>query len=183
MAFPGVVVGQPMRHVKDGQMPAWVFVHAYRGAHKMRPERARRDLQGESAPFDGVVGVDPAFLLDAQDVANPAAAVGDKSAAGLDRRHREGGIVGRPVSLASQRLAAAIVVMPASASSFGSRCCKVRKARSERSVRLGRIGRDMADAELRQRAPDLGLHALRHPLPGLGRLEIVDAAVGAELAE
>ena len=41
----------------------------------------------------------------------------------------------------------------------------------------------MADAELRQGAPDLGLYALRHRLPGLGRMEIVAAAVGIELTE
>jgi hypothetical protein len=41
----------------------------------------------------------------------------------------------------------------------------------------------VADAKLRQRAPDLRLHALRHWLPGLGRMEIVTAAVGVELTE
>jgi hypothetical protein len=41
----------------------------------------------------------------------------------------------------------------------------------------------MADAELRQGAPDLRLYALRNRLPGLGRMEIVAAAVGVELAE
>jgi len=64
----------------------------------------------------------------------------------------------------------------------------VREARSalrhaQEAARLGRIGRDVADAELRQGAPDLGLRALRHRLPGLGRMEIVAAAVGVELAE
>jgi len=83
---------------------------------------------------------------------------------------------------ASQRLAAAIVVMPAKVSSFGSRSCNVRKARSERP-RLGRIGRNVADAKPRQCAPDLRLHALRHWLPGLERMEIVTAAVGVELTE
>jgi hypothetical protein len=33
------------------------------------------------------------------------------------------------------------------------------------------------------RPPDLSLHALRHWLPGLGRVEIVADAVGVELAE
>ncbi len=61
--------------------------------------RARRDLHGETAPFDGIVVADPAFLPNAQDVAHPAAAVGDKSAAGLGRGHRKGGVVGRPIGL------------------------------------------------------------------------------------
>jgi hypothetical protein len=39
---------------------------------------------------------------------------------------------------------------------------------AQEAARLRRIGRDMADAELRQGAPDLGLHALRHRLPPEG---------------
>src|SRR5260370_11296897 len=78
--------------------------------------------------------------------------------------------------------------MPAIASAFGSRSCKVRKARSalrhaQEAARLRRIGRDMADAEMRQGGPAGGLDALRHRLPGLGRMEIVAAAVGIERAE
>src|SRR5262249_40742721 len=41
----------------------------------------------------------------------------------------------------------------------------------------------VADAELRQGAPDLGLHPLRHRRPGLGSVEIMAAAIGVELAE
>lgn len=41
----------------------------------------------------------------------------------------------------------------------------------------------MADAELRQGTPDLGLNALRYRLAGFGRMEIMAAAVGVELAE
>ena len=58
-------------------------------------------------------------------------------------------------SRASQRLAASTDAIPASRSSFGKRSCKVRKARSERPRASRRIGRDMFDAELRQRPPDL----------------------------
>jgi hypothetical protein len=51
------------------------------------------------------------------------------------------------------------------------------------AARLGQIGRNVADAELRQSPPHLRLHALRHRLPGLRRMEIVTATVGIELAE
>ena len=71
----GVVVGQPMWPVKDRQAAVGIFVHAHRGAHKMRSERARRDVQGEAAPLDRVVVADPAILLDRQDVAHPAGAI------------------------------------------------------------------------------------------------------------
>ena len=76
-----------------------VLVYAHRGAHEMRPQRARRDLQGQAAPLDGVVVAHPAFFLEAQDLAHPAGAIADEGAAGLGRGYREGGIVGWPIGL------------------------------------------------------------------------------------
>jgi hypothetical protein len=58
-----------MRPVEDRQAPVGILVHAHGGAHKMRPQRARRDLQGQAAPLDGIVIAYPALLVDAQDVA------------------------------------------------------------------------------------------------------------------
>jgi hypothetical protein len=65
----GIIIGQPMRPVEDRQAPVGILVHAHGGAHKMRPQRARRDLQGQAAPLDGIVIAYPALLVDAQDVA------------------------------------------------------------------------------------------------------------------
>jgi hypothetical protein len=78
----GIAFGQAMGSVEERQSPVRVFVNAHHGAREVRPQR---DLQGEPAPFDGVAVADPAFLLDAQDVAHPAGAIGDEGAANLGR--------------------------------------------------------------------------------------------------
>ncbi len=80
------------------------------------------------------------------------------------------------------RLAASMVVIPASLSSLGRRSCSVPKARVPATAGLRRIGRDVLDAELRQRPPNLGESALVHRLAGLGRVEVVAATVGVERA-
>ena len=95
----GIIIGKPVRPMKDRQAPVRVFMHAHRGTHEMRPERARRDLQAQAAPLDGIIVPHPALLLDAQNVLHSAAAIADEGAAGLDRGDREGGIVGRPIAL------------------------------------------------------------------------------------
>src|SRR5512135_621012 len=78
-----IVFGQAMRAMEDRQPAIGVLVHAHGGAHEMGPQRARRDLQAEPAPLDGVVVADPALLLDAQDLAGGAAAVGNEGGSRL----------------------------------------------------------------------------------------------------
>ena len=58
----GIVFGQAMGSMEDRQSPVRVFMDAHYGAHEVRPQWVRRDLQGEPAPFDGVVVADPALL-------------------------------------------------------------------------------------------------------------------------
>src|SRR5438045_7806901 len=48
----GIVFGQAMGSMEDRQSPVRVFVDAHHGAHEVRPQRVRRDLQGEPAPFE-----------------------------------------------------------------------------------------------------------------------------------
>ena len=79
--------------------------------------------EAEKAVGVGCFGVDLESLI---------GAVGDEGAAGLGRRDREGGVVLGQVALGDKRLAASMPVIPASASSFGRRSWRVRKARSER---------------------------------------------------
>ena len=81
-----------------------------------------------------------------------------------------------------KRLAASTVAMPASASSLTRRSWRVPKARSERPPRLGGVGGDVLDAELVQGAPDLAAPPLVHLAAGLGRVEVVAAAVGIQRA-
>jgi hypothetical protein len=71
--------------MEERQSPVGVFVDAHRRAHEVRPQRAGRDLQGEPAPFDGVVVADAAFFLKAQDFTGGAGAVGGKSGSRLLR--------------------------------------------------------------------------------------------------
>ena len=83
-----------------GRQPAiGIFVNAHPGAHELWPQRARRDLQDQVAPFDRAVVAASVRLLDTQNLADPARAVGDEGAAGLPRRDREGGVVLRQVLL------------------------------------------------------------------------------------
>ena len=67
--------------------------------------------------------------------------------------------------------------------SGGRRFCKRAEDPLHAAARLGRIGRDMLDAELLEGAPDLGRLRPRHLPAGLGGHEIMDAAVGIERAE
>ena len=91
--------------MEDRQLPVGILVRARHRAHEMGSQWARRDLQRQPTPFDGVVVADPALFLEAQDA----------------RRNRF-----------CQRLAASMVTIPAKASSLGRRSWRVRKARSER---------------------------------------------------
>jgi hypothetical protein len=90
-----------------GRQPAIeVFVNAHPGAHELWPQRARRDLQDQVAPFDRAVVADSVRLLGTQDLADPARAVGDEGASGLPWRYREGGVVLRQVLLGDIAVAA-----------------------------------------------------------------------------
>jgi hypothetical protein len=154
--------------MKDRQAPVRVFMHAHRGTHEMRPERARRDLQAQASPLDGIIVPHPALLLDAQNVLHSAAAIADEGATGLGRGDREGGIVGRPIALgepaigrcdrrdAGQRQLLRRPVLQGAEGALAA------------AARRGRIGRDVADAELRQGAPDLRLPLLDTASPALG---------------
>ena len=64
--------------VEDRQVSIGVFVHAHRGAREMGSQRARRDLQAQATPLDGVVVAHAALLLDVQDLAHPAGAISER---------------------------------------------------------------------------------------------------------
>src|SRR5512132_2727728 len=64
----GIVVGEPARPPEDRQPAVRVFVDAHLGAHEVRTQRRRRDLQGEPLPFDGVVVADLTLFLDAENL-------------------------------------------------------------------------------------------------------------------
>ena len=68
--------------------------------------------------------------------------------------------------------------MPANASSFGTRSCKIWNRRSEPPRALGRIRRDMFDTEMRQRMPNQGRLAAMHLATGFSCLKVMTAAIG-----
>ena len=74
-------------------------MHAHRGAHEMRPQRARRD-PGSRPRHLMVLSLPtrPSSWMHRMSRTRPVRSA-NESAAGLGRRHREGSIVGQPISL------------------------------------------------------------------------------------
>src|SRR3546814_6364008 len=88
-----------MRAEEDGEGAVGILVDPDPGLDEMWPERARRELQMQTVPFDGVVVADPALVLNAQDLAPGAGAVGYEGRAGLLGGDGEAGIVRGAVDL------------------------------------------------------------------------------------
>src|SRR6266851_1358594 len=76
-----------------GELPLGIVVHPHGGADIVMAMALRRDLQGDSVPVDAVVATDLAVLLDAQDVLEQPAGIGQEGGALLGRGH------GRPGSV------------------------------------------------------------------------------------
>jgi hypothetical protein len=72
--------------------------------------------------------------------------------------------------------------MPASANFLGQAVLQRAEGALGAAPRLGRVGRDVLDAELRERPPDLGRLILGDRRARLGRVEIVARPVGVERA-
>jgi hypothetical protein len=77
----------------------------------------------------------------------------------------------------SQALASAIVVMPASASSFGTRSCMVWNKCCERPRAWGEYARDVLDTQMCRRASNLGRLAAIHLAASFGRVKVLTAAI------
>src|SRR3546814_9879220 len=89
----GIVVGEAMRAEEDGEGAVGILVDPDPGLDEMWPERARRELQMQTVPFDGVVVAAPALVLNAQDLETGAGAVGNEGGGGLLGGDGEGGRV------------------------------------------------------------------------------------------
>src|SRR3546814_16821044 len=79
----GIVVGEAMRAEEDGEGAVGILVDPDPGLDEMWPERARRELQMQTVPFDGVVVADPALVLNAPALAPSAGQGGSEGRAGL----------------------------------------------------------------------------------------------------
>ena len=131
-AAVGGIAGEAAGAVEEGEGAVGVIVDAHLGADVVRPDRARRNLQAPAVVTDRVVVAHLTLLLNAQDVGEDRRIDGDEGGPRLLGGNREAGVVRRQINLRRKRLAASTQVIPASASSFGSRSCSVRKARSQR---------------------------------------------------
>src|SRR5258708_32943162 len=78
---------------EDGDRAVGIVVDADGRSDEMRPEPARRQLEGEAAPFDGVVVAEGALPLDAEDLAAQCRPVGHEGGAFLLWLDREGRVV------------------------------------------------------------------------------------------
>src|SRR3546814_20314765 len=88
-----------MRAEEDGEGAVGILVNPDPGLDEMWPERARRELQMQTVPFDGVVVAAPALVLNAQDLAPGAGAVGYEGRGGLPGGDGEAGMVRGDVEL------------------------------------------------------------------------------------
>jgi hypothetical protein len=101
-----------------------------------------------------------------------------RSKPGVGRSHRECGVVSRPIRLGEPAIGRRDRRDAGQGQLLRQAVLQGTEGALRTAARLERIGREVADANLRQSAPDLNLHGLRHRLPGLRRLEIVAAPVG-----
>ncbi|HEV2098804.1 MAG TPA: hypothetical protein VGR45_07735 [Stellaceae bacterium] len=150
-----VVIGQAVRAMEDRQAAVGIFVDAHDRAHEMRPQRARRDLQAEAAPFDGVVVADPALFLEAEDLARLAGAVGYEGAARLGRGDREGGVVLPQIAFGDPPVGRLDRRDPGEPQLLRQAVLQRAEGALGAPARLGRISRDVADAKLRCISSDL----------------------------
>src|SRR3546814_19734307 len=79
----GIVVGEAMRAEEDGEGAVGILVDPDSGLAEMWPERARRELQMQTVPFDRVVVAEPALVLNAPDLAPGPGPVGAAGRGGL----------------------------------------------------------------------------------------------------
>src|SRR5579863_1965858 len=146
-------------------------------------QRARLDLQPELLEEDGVVVADDTVLLAAEDLAERAAGPGHEGAAGLARLDGEALIVRRQVGLGDEPVGRLDGVDAGVGELLGQAALEGAEHALRAPACLGRIGGDMADAELSERPPDLGGPFLGYFLAGFGRVKVVAAPVGVERAE
>src|SRR5262245_63584689 len=74
-------------------------MNTYGGAHEVSARRVGRNLQTVPIPGDGVVGGDPALLLNAQQIAPLRLADRHESRAALRRCDGETGVMGRQIDI------------------------------------------------------------------------------------
>ena len=183
-ATVGVVVGEAVRAEEDGERAVGILVDPHAGFDEVWPEAARRELQGEPAPFEeGVVVADLALVLGAEDLAPGAGAVGHEGRAGLLGGDGEAGVVRRDVDLGEPAVGRLHGRDAGQPQLLGQAILEGAEGPLGAAARLGRVGGDVLDAELGQRPADLRQLLFRDFAAGLGRVEVVRPPVGVKRAE
>ena len=182
----GGLVGSPAhqaaRAVEDGGPAIGVLVDPHGGPDEVGPGRMRRDLQLAAVPADRVVGRHHAGVLDAQDVAPLRLRDRHEGGADFGRRHGKAGVVLRHVGLAQISVGRLHIRDAVQRQFLRQPVLQGPEGPLAATPRLGRVGRDMLDAELRERPADLGQPSLVDRLARLRRVEIVAASVAVERA-
>ncbi|MER9801690.1 hypothetical protein NKJ36_32305 [Mesorhizobium sp. M0142] len=123
--------------MEDRERAIRVVPHLDRGFDEVMSDRALRQLQSQPREGDRVVTGNDALLLDAQDLSQLLRVGGDKGAVFDRGRPGEAGIVSRQIGLCDEAVGGLDISNAASASSLGSRSCKVENIGSERPLASG----------------------------------------------
>ena len=176
----GMVARQAPGPVEHGQGPRGIFMDPHRDRHVMKPVRVLRDLQGRALrPHRIVLGHGPfvcTHRISARGVPTHGMKAVPVSVARTITRALCWGLNGFGQIPVGGRDGGD----PGQGQLLGQAVLQGAEGALGTAARLGRVGRDVADAELRQGAGDLRQPDLVDPPAGLLRVEIVRAPVGVE---
>src|SRR5271166_6433673 len=147
---------------------------------EMRAHRTFRDLQFQLPKRHAVVVADLTLLLHAQDLVDLDARDRGEGRARLSRRHGEALIVGGQIDFADEGVGRLDRRDPGKPELLHQPVLQGLEGALRTPARLWRIGPDMLDPELLERPADLRQMTAVDLAAGLGRQEVMRAAVGVE---
>src|SRR5262249_49409123 len=144
------------RAIENGEAAVGILMYPYRSSDVMLPVALRWNLKATTVPGDAIISADHPILLNAEDVLDGTPNIGHERRAWLGRRHCETRVVIRNETFFEVAIGRR----------DGPDFCEpqfLREALLQRaehalhsSAPLRRIGRDVADAELRKSTTNLG---------------------------
>src|SRR5438270_1229203 len=154
-----------------------------RRADKVRAQPAWGQLQAQPRPFHRVVLADCPILLHAQNLPPRSSTIDNECRSRLLRRDRKPRVVVNNEAVPQPPVGGLDSADPSQLELLGQAVLQGQKYPLRPPTRLWRVGRNVLNAKLAQRAPNLRQHRLRHLAAGLGREEVVAAAIAVERAE
>src|SRR4051812_2186100 len=173
-----VIVGEAPRTVEHGEAAVRVCVNAHRHLDEVAPVALLGDLQHAPRVADRVVVPHHTLLLDAQDVVEHAHER-QKGRPRLGGRDREAGVVARDVHGGEPAVGGRDRGEPLLAQERRQPALKGPEQPLHATPALRAVARDVRDAELLERPPDLGEAGLVHRLPGLTGVEVLGGFKGS----